>query len=246
MSTFLHDTPLVAHYKGDQGSATTIMTGVLLCSLGVISLIGAIAAGGQIGQLVVFLAFAAFLLRFGGGIMLQWWRNRGVAVEVYENGLMRGRGAEQQRVQWDDIRIVWQHIVNYSADGQRGRLYVYTIETVNGERLIFSNEIAGIDMLGPTIQNQVQQRLFPKFLSAYENGETVWFAPFSISKDGIGHKGKYLTWAEIEGAKVEHGYVVFKQQGGWLNWANVATGEIANMPSFLNLIDHIVGLKRGI
>src|SRR5689334_13026072 len=111
MSTSLQNNTVIARYKGDQGSANTIMTGVLLCSLGVISLIGAIAANGQIGQIVVFLAFAAFLLRFGARIMLQWWRNRGVAVEVYEDGLLRVRGAEQQRVQWDDIHIVWQHIV---------------------------------------------------------------------------------------------------------------------------------------
>lgn len=233
----------IAHYKGDQGTTSTVMTGALLCGLGLIAIVGAVGANGQIAQIVVFLGFAAFLFRIGGRILWQWWKNRGVSVDVFEHGLKRVRGGEADIILWEDIRAVWQTITAHYGRGGSGNTYFYTIETKDRQRFTFGEEILGIGALGQTIQNEAHTRLYPRLLEKYERGDVVPFGPFNLSKEGVEHGKKFLTWAEIEGAKVEKGYIVFKQQGGWLQWANVAVGEIPNLPTFLGLINHILGLN---
>jgi hypothetical protein len=235
----------VDHYKGDQGTASTVGTGALLCGLGLIAIVGAIGANGQIAQIVVFLGFAAFLFRIGGRTLFQWWRNRGVSVDVFEHGLKRVRDGEADIILWGNIRAVWQTIVGHYGRGgvYAGNTYFYTVETKDGQRFTFGEEILGIGTLGSTIQHEAHTRLYPRLLEKYERGDVVPFGPFNLSNEGVEHGKKFLTWAEIEGAKVEKGYIVFKQQGGWLQWANVAVGEIPNLPTFLGLINHILGLE---
>jgi hypothetical protein len=80
----------------------------------------------------------------------------------------------------------------------------------------------------------------------YNAGKSISFEPFTLSKEGVGHKKKSLSWAEIEGAQINNGYVTFKKQGKWFNWVNVPAGEIPNILIFLTLVDYAIGLKHGI
>jgi hypothetical protein len=196
----------------------------------------------NIGMMVVGGAFAVI----GLFMVFNWWRTRGLSVQVYSDGLARIQGAKVEEVRWDNVNAVWQSITKHYRNGiYTGTTYLYTVETNDSRKLKFGNEVKGIEQLGQTIQNESTKRLFPKMVAAYNAGQPVAFGQFTLSKDGVGHKNKYLSWAEIEGTQINKGYVTFKKQGKWFNWANVPVAQIPNLIVFLSLIDHVVGLKSG-
>jgi hypothetical protein len=194
----------------------------------------------------IILIIGGLLVLAGFWTLFNWLRNRGMFVQVYNDGLARINGSKIEVARWDDVREVWQSITKHYRNGvYTGTTYLYTLQTADGRRLRFSNEVKNIEQLGNTIQQQVSSRLLPKFVAAYNNGQAVPFGPFAISKDGVMHGKKSLSWAEVEGVSINNGYIHFKKQGGWFNWANVAAAAVPNLLIFLSLVDHIVGLKRG-
>jgi hypothetical protein len=195
-----------------------------------------------------WVALGLSLLCFGvaAASVFNWWKNRGAYIQIYSGGLARIQGAKVQEVRWDDIRAVWQSITKHYRNGiYTGTTYLYTVQTADNRQMKFSNEFKGIEQLGQLIQTEATNRLFPRMIAAYNAGQPVPFGDFTISKDGISHKNKNLPWSEIEGAQINNGYVTFKKQGKWFNWANVPVAAIPNLIVFLSLIDHVVGLKRG-
>jgi hypothetical protein len=173
-------------------------------------------------------------------------RFRGLSVQVYEDRLVRSKGSKTETLRWDEIRAVFQSITNIERYGQVvNTLHTYTIETTDGRTLKFSNEIVDIHSLGQIIQTEVTNRLVPKMMQSFNSGETVSFGTFSLNKQGITQGKKSLEWAEIEGAQIDNGVVTFKKQGKWFNWTRVPADKIPNLPTFLTLIDHMVGVKAG-
>jgi hypothetical protein len=235
---------LIARYFGNQSAAVTASTGAVLFVLGIGAVIAAIAAWGQVGAVIAYLAFAVFLLRYGSRILWQWWQNRGVLIEVYDEGFVRAKGTERLYVRWDDIRGVWRHI-NVNVLGADTHC-IYTIEMADDGRIVLGEEITDVRTLGDTIQDKVHAYLLPKMLADYERGKDIVFGAFVINKEGVAYKQKSMTWAELEGIQVHTHQVIFKKQGASVNWVDISADDIPNLPTFLALIDHIVGLKRGI
>ncbi|NWF67641.1 MAG: hypothetical protein HXY40_01005 [Chloroflexi bacterium] len=194
----------------------------------------------------LFLVFAIGSVVAGVALMYGiGFHNRGLYVQVYSNGLARVKGSKVEALRWDEVRSIWQSITHYQRYGRVVRsVYVYTLQTADGRKLKFSNEINGIAALGQTLQTEVNKRVFPQAMLTYQAGQPVQFGAFSISKEGINYGKKFLPWSEVEGAQVQSGFVTFKKQGKWFNWANVPAGSIPNLFVFLALIDNIVGLRR--
>jgi hypothetical protein len=236
-------------FEGGGGAVGAILGALLLGGLGAFFLFGTFAASGSrsSGGTSWGLAIVGlFLAGLGVMILFNWWKNRGVYVQVYTNGFARIQGTKVQEVRWDDIRAVWQSITkNYRNGVYMGTTYIYTVLAADNTKLVFGNEIKGIEQLGQLIQREATNRLFPRMVAAYNAGQPVQFGDFAISREGITHKNKNLPWSEIEGAQINNGFVTFKKQGKWFNWANVPVAQIPNMIVFLSLIDHVVGLKRG-
>jgi hypothetical protein len=236
-------------YEGG-GGIGSVITAILLAGIGGFLVYGGLvyeaprrsSDNSNIGMMVV----GGAMVVIGLFLLFNWWRSRGVYVQVYSDGLARGQGDKVQEVRWDNVSQVWQSITKHYRNGiYTGTTYLYTVQTNDNRTLKFGNEIKGIEQLGQTIQNESTKRLFPKMVNAYNSGQAVPFGQFTLSKDGVGHKNKYLSWAEIEGTQINNGYVTFKKQGKWFNWANVPVASIPNLIVFLSLIDHVVGLKSG-
>ncbi len=235
-------------YEGGSGMGS-IIGALFLGGLGAFFLFGAYqstierASG---GTNITLGLFGVGMLAFGAFILFNWWKNRGVHVQVYSGGLARIQGEKSQEIRWDDIRAVWQSITKHYRNGiYTGTTYLYTVQTADNRKLTFGNEIKGVEQLGQQLQQESTSRLFPRMVAAYNAGQNVPFGDFTINKEGISHKNKSLSWAEIEGAQINNGYVTFKKQGKWFNWANVPVAQIPNLIVFLSLVDHVVGIKRG-
>ncbi|MFN8374230.1 MAG: DUF6585 family protein [Anaerolineae bacterium] len=236
-------------YEAGSGAGNVILA-LVLGGMGVFFAVGAFAdtssRSSSDSSMIMFGLLAFFFIGFAVFTLVKWWGNRGVYVQAYSGGVARIKGTKTEEFRWDDVRAVWQSVTKHYRNGiYTGTTYLYTVQTADNRMLKFSNEIKGIEQLGQLIQNESTKRLFPKMVAAYNAGQTVPFGQFTLSKEGVGHKNKYLTWAEIEGTQVNNGYVTFKKQGKWFNWANVPVASIPNLIVFLSLIDHVVGLKRG-
>ncbi|MFN8374229.1 MAG: DUF6585 family protein [Anaerolineae bacterium] len=173
------------------------------------------------------------------------FRYRGLHVQVYDEGFARIRGRKIEAVRWTDVRSVLQSVTHYRRYGQTiSTRYIYTIETADRRRIKLSNEIKDISLLGDTIQQETSKRMLPQAVAAYQSGQPVSFGSITLSKDGVSQGRKQLSWAEVEGVQIENGYVKFKKQGKWFNWANVPAAKIPNLYVFLSMVDNIVGIKR--
>jgi hypothetical protein len=236
-------------FEGGGGAVGAILGSLLLGGLGAFLMFGALAdtSSRSSRDSSWFVAVIGLgMVGFGVYLLFNWWKNRGAYVQVYSGGLARIQGAKVQEVRWDDIRAVWQSITKHYRNGvYTGTTYLYTVMTNDNRKVTFGNEFKGVEQLGQLIQTESTNRLFPRMIAAYNGGQPVPFGDFTISKEGISHKNKNLSWAEIEGAQINNGYVTFKKQGKWFNWANVPVAAIPNLIVFLSLIDHVVGLKRG-
>jgi hypothetical protein len=234
--------------KSEMGVGMTVMVIFgLLAVLFVFIGIGLYTSRQNISALIGSVIFAAVLLLLGYVTLYYFGlRFRGLSVQVYDDRLVRTKGSKTETLRWDEIRSVWQAITNLQQYGRTvNTLYTYTIETTSGKKLIFSNEIIDIAGLGQIIQTEVTNRLVPKAMQAFNSGETVTFGTFSLNKRGIMQGKKSMEWAEIEGAQIDNGNITFKKQGKWFDWSRVPAAKIPNLPTFLTLIDHMVGVKAG-
>jgi hypothetical protein len=196
-----------------------------------------------------FVLVGLFNLAIGAYGIYRWWSDIGIRVQVYTDGLERLQRNKTQEVRWDDITEVWESITEHEGElinlFRKRLVYQYTLQTADQRKLIFSNEIKGIEQLGKIIQQDVTKRLLPSAIAAYNTGQRVSFGAFTISKEGIEYDNKLLAWAEIEEAQVGSGYVGFKKQGKWLNWISAPSQLVPNLFVFLALVDHAIGLKGG-
>lgn len=235
--------------KSEMGLGMTVMViFALLAVLFVFIGIGLYTSRQNISALIGSVIFAIVLLVLGYVTLYYFGlRFRKLSVQVYDDRLIRTKGSKSETVRWDEIQSVWQAITNVQQYGRTvNTLYIYTLETANGKKMILSTEIVDIGSLGQIIQTEVVNRLLPKMMQSFNSGETVTFGTFSLNKRGITQGKKSLEWAEIEGATIDNGKITFKKQGKWFNWVNVPAAEIPNLFIFLAMVDYAIGLKHGV
>jgi hypothetical protein len=122
--------------------------------------------------------------------------------------------------------------------------HIYTVRRRDGTSLVFRDSLRGVEALGDRVSSETAHSLFPRARDAYQAGEQVAFGDLTVSKQGVGSKGKTLPWTEFQSVEVVKGVVKIQQRGKRFSWASVPVRKVPNMLLFLNLLASIQREQR--
>jgi hypothetical protein len=231
------------------GFALSILCGVLaaLCLAAALFMQGRPRAdlrlefGSRAAMGALFLVGAAFLFR-------QVSRLNGMIVSLHTGGIAVRRGENLSVVPWDEIQNVWRSEKAFTAGPEDliatlagGFQSVYTLETREGERLVFNSHLRGLQTLGEAIRRETTQRLLPRMQKDYQIEGKVEFNKLTVGPDGLSKGGRTLPWNEVGSVLVENGYVVVRKPDGRRAWRlGVQLDKVPNVDGFLALVESIL------
>jgi hypothetical protein len=90
----------------------------------------------------------------------------------------------------DDFTVIpWDAITQLNAPR--------SLVTADGQSFALSSNVEGLGTLHETVLSRVAERLLPPVLATLREGGPVAFGPFRVSRTGIGHEGRMLSWNEV-------------------------------------------------
>lgn len=163
----------------------------------------------------------------------------GDRVFMFDNGFVYLKGGEVTPVLWDNVAAIYQRIVEHRGRTGRYTTYTYTVEQGNGTKFLFNDNFNDMPNMCSDIESAVGRRLLPKAIRDYEMGKTVSFGKLSINKNGISNDSNLLPWNEVNGIRINSGFISVKKTGKWLNWSSFYTPNIPNLTVCQLLIEYV-------
>lgn len=187
-----------------------------------------------------FLILGLVAIGSGGAGLWQAWRafrQRGLAVAVYEHGVAHHASNTVQQVRWEQVDSIFQNVTRHYYNGiYTGTTHIYTVVTRDKQRLVFDDQLKNVDQIGGALQQGVSNALYPAYVQAINSGQRVQFGPLGLDRERIYSGNKSLTWAEIKAIKLDRGQIQVKKEGGWFNWSTASVPQIPNFFVFYQLI----------
>jgi len=223
-----------------------VVVGSLLVFTGLFSIgFGFFGSGKEKGDYAVLIWGILFVI--GGCLYLrQWYFNRGLIIQVSENGLdITDKNLKKTKILWNEIEEVKQNkrffpiippiIVPFST-------YQYTLITTHGTKININDSVKDVKELGKLIQNRAYEFQFPRHKKMYDEGGTISFGKLSINQLGITKNNVNVSWKDIKKIEVKDGYVhIFK--GKMLRWHSTPVSELKNLYVFTSLVNDILAHK---
>jgi hypothetical protein len=222
----------------------SIRYAILLVFL-LVFLLGFIALGFATNQVLGFtiiglLGFAALIV-----VMADMFRAIGTHVYVCPGGLLYLRQRKIEAIRWDQVDAVWQRITQrYSVGIKTVKTHLYTVRRNDGTTFKFNDQLSNVETLGDTIVGETTRLQYPRYVAAYQAGQTVNFGRISLSQQGVSNGKELLPWQQIQELTGKGGFISFQQKGNTpVKWTPVMAHNIPNVSVFVALIDYI--LKTG-
>lgn len=194
-----------------------------------------------------WLAFSIALgpVLFGLWFVFQFWQTFSLRVSVFQEGLVRIQGTRIDVFRWDQITTVWHKVIqlNYRLGliPIKNESNLYIIQTTDGTRAEFRETLNNFQELGKILENETLRRLLPIFVEVYNQGGTVSFGSFRLSKRGMEYGNKTLEWAEIKNIQVNEEMITVIRRNG-AQWATEAVSTFPNLLVFLKIANQIIGI----
>jgi hypothetical protein len=187
------------------------------------------------------LFFVGIILIVGAVVMaIRAFRNRGLRVLIFPEGLVRFQGEQTKTFFWDQVVSVcrrksksnWHH-------GALGTLF-YDIELQSGETMQFNDYLPDLKRLGGLIEQHTLPHLLPPAQAAFDEGATVVFGSLRLNRDGLAHKNQTLPWDQVKSIEIGD-QVTIKRQNKWSAWCTLSTMEVPNSHVLRAVADRVLG-----
>jgi|SRR5579859_442714 len=192
------------------------------------------------------LVFAGIAFVIGALIAINAWRGWGLAAALFDNGVAYQTRSGVQQANWADVTAVWQRVTRHYTNGvYTGTTHVYTVQTNTGQKLVLDDRLGkGVEELGNAVQRGASNALFPRYLTAIQNGQRVDFGALALDNQKLYAGKKELPWSEIKAVKISKGMISVKKDKGWFNWATVTVPQIPNFYIFYDLIGRFTTVEQ--
>ena len=192
------------------------------------------------------LIFAVIAFVLGAAIVISAWRSWGLAAALFDNGVAYQTRSGVQQANWADVSAVWQRVTRHYTNGvYTGTTHVYTVQLNTGQKIVFDDRLGkGVEELGNAVQRGASNALFPRYLTAIQNGQRVDFGALALDNQKLYAGKKELPWNEIKAVKISKGMISVKKDKGWFNWATVAVPQIPNFYIFYDLIGRFTTVEQ--
>ena len=173
-------------------------------------------------------------------IMVDAIRSRGIQVYVCPGGLLYLHSGKTEAIRWDQVESYWRRVVKTSSYGiQTGTTHRYILRRSDGAMFKFNDNIGNVEALGNTIAGETTRMLWPRYLAAYQAGQTLAFGKISLNLQGVNNSKEWLPWYQVSEIQVNRGYLSIKKEG---NRKVIPASEIPNLDVFLALSN---GIQKG-
>ncbi|MDQ2886446.1 MAG: hypothetical protein M3Y39_10190 [Chloroflexota bacterium] len=165
------------------------------------------------------------------------------SLTVCERGLLGYNESTRDvtAILWDTIESVWCDVARvYSSDaGDKRRRFgwKYVFQCNDGQRFAFSG-YEGAFALSYVVDREINARLLPGAIAAYDAGRTVSFGAIQISQEGlqVGHKA--IPWQNILSIEME-GEQIIVRLPDWQSWVGNSKAATPNVSVLKALIQYI-------
>jgi hypothetical protein len=177
------------------------------------------------------------LLLAGIMLVVRAYRNLGLWVMVFPEGVVRVRRGDTQALFWEEITKLWQHKNAFNwAYAWNGAL-VFTVQRADGAELFFDDSLPELRELGEILQRETLPYLLPKALDAFDAGQTLDFGEVRISHKGLGQTKDSLSWREIKSILLTESEITVFKKNKWGHWFHTTVSEIPNFHVFRALVE---------
>jgi len=242
--------PVVARYGHSKlAMLRSVVVLVGLSLLGVPACTSAVdqLQSGRNNGLVVDLFVGAIACIAALGLIARTLRSRGLHLELRQHGLIhRARGVE--------VGVLWEDVAELRVSRRNIRRWernACTLVATNGRRLELTDELTGIAEVCSRVEQENVRRQLPRALAGVHAGRAVAFGPFAVTREGLSHRERLLTWKEVGGAAVVKGLLaigdatrgirILPKHDGIIAWARQRYAEVPNAALLLTLVEHLAG-----
>ena len=172
-------------------------------------------------------------------------RSRDKRVYVCPGGLLYLHSKKTDAIRWDQVEAVWQRVVRRSTYGFRTVTHLYTLRRNDGATFKFDDHLNNVESLGNTIVRETVRLLWPRYIAAYQAGQTVAFGQISLNQQGVSKGKDMLPWQQVKEIKANRGFIVIWKAGDRSRrWKTIVASQIPNVNVFMALVDSIVNSGR--
>lgn len=203
--------------------------------------------------------FLLIVLPVSGGVLL-WhlYRERGLAVLLYDAGLLQLRRGEADSCLWAEVDHVllrvkpWtQPVIERDEDGTLRACWlpvdipwvqvwhpVISLVRSNGTRLVLRPVLGDLDRLAAAIQKRTFTLWWPRLWATFRDGYQLVFGDVEVSRVGIRlrNDGRFLPWAGFKEFNIVRGKLNIEQTGKWFPWAVVDCYSLPNPHMFVAVL----------
>lgn len=185
---------------------------------------------------------------FGVALLIHMYRNRGLFVLVYPNGLLRLRHGEVDSFPWHEIESIRLRLTRaegaeftYDPDGSLLACWLpvdvptfklwdagFTVIRTDGAEAHFGPALTDYEGLATEVQKRTFTALWRPLRTRFRNREHILFGELDVGPVGLSHAGKLLTWRELKELTIAQGKLSIKQSGKWLPWALLDLSGVPN------------------
>lgn len=232
---------LVSSHSAARGSLWIIPLGIIIAAGGAAVALGPLLfpdprldAGGTAGVVVL----GMLLVLLGVGASLAVWRNRSRRVFVCEHGIIEQRGQQRTELLWHDVSsLICERVQLNQAGGLVSQTIArFILRTDAGAKLVLDHLLADIDALGDEVERQVNRRQLPRARARIAAGESVAFAPLTVSVRGLARGTRELAWERMARVEVADGQVCIFARGEASAWTKVSYAKLSNALTLLELV----------
>lgn len=192
----------------------------------------------------LLLLFAVFGLRYGiSRTRMAWWY-RGRRIYLGTDGVMCVQAGNGEAIRWDQITAVQKIFVG----GSNNLYYLkrYILWRPDGMQLELNPAVPEFEELEKVVEQEVNRRLLPEAIAAFEAGGSVNFGPISLNAQGVSLQGgqKFLPWSAIQSIEVNNGFISCKKKGTFAGSEQVLTSGMPNLCVFTGLLNFLKEKKK--
>lgn len=192
------------------------------------------------------LLLGVVLVLSGVMLVVRAFRNRGLRVLVFPEGLVRFHRGQAQAFCWEEINLVWQKKssdAHWVGRAWQGALTL-TVQTVDGRRMSFDDSLPRLAELDQIIRRETLPYIWPQTRAPFDAGQTLTFGKLALNRQGLSYGKETFRWSDLQKVKIDGAQLFIYKKGKWMHSRNITVSEIPNFHVLLSLIEQMVRVEK--
>jgi hypothetical protein len=192
------------------------------------------------------LLLGALLIFSGAMLLVRAWRNRGLRVLVFPEGLVRCHPQKVQAFFWEEIDQVClkKSLGSHGTAGLWRGFLTLTVQTTDDRRMTFDDSLPSLMELTELIQRETLRFLLPRALATYEEGKALAFGKLLLSQRGLSQEKLALPWSDVQKVKMGKIELLIYKKGKWTHSIRFTGWDIPNFHVLVALLEQRVRVEK--